>query len=100
MYNTSNLVLVSLLIVVAIITVGSLLFINTRREERPRLNIPQVNPVLPIIDSTPTPTPNQQVMIETNPSLFPTSIVTKIASRTQSPKPRHQRKFKIINLNP
>ena len=85
MYNTSNLVLVSLLIVVAIITVGSLLFINTRREERPRLNIPQVNPVLPIIDSTPTPTPNQQVMIETNPSLFPTSIVTKIASRTQSP---------------
>ena len=87
MYNTSNLVLVSLLIVVAIIAVGSLLFINTRREERPRLNIPQVNPVLPIIDSTPTPTPNQQVMIETNPSLFPTSIVTKIASRTQSPAP-------------
>ena len=91
MYNTSNLVLVSLLIVVAIIAVGSLLFINTRREERPRLNIPQANPVLPIIDSTPTPTPtptpNQQVMIETNPSLFPTSIVTKIASRTQSPAP-------------
>jgi hypothetical protein len=87
MYKTSNLVLVSLLIVVAIIAVGSLLFINTRREERPRLNIPPVNPVLPIIDSTPTPTPNQQVMIETNPSLFPTSIVTKIASRTQSPAP-------------
>ena len=87
MYKTSNLVLVSLLIVVAIIAVGSLLFINTLREERPRLNIPQVNPVLPIIDSTPTPTPNQQVMIETNPSLFPTSIVTKIASRTQSPAP-------------
>ena len=87
MYNTSNLVLVSLLIVVAIIAVGSLLFINTRREESPRLNIPQANQVLPIIDSTPTPTPNQQVMIETNPSLFPTSIVTKIASRTRSPAP-------------
>ena len=45
MYNTPNLVLISLLLVVAIIAVGSLLFINTRPEHPILVDVPVTVPV-------------------------------------------------------
>ena len=64
MYNTPNLVLISLLLVIAIIAVGSLLFINTRPEASPSVNLesPLTVPVtVPVTEPTPDPTPNNQV---------------------------------------
>ena len=73
MYNTPNLVLISLLLVVAIIAVGSLLFINTRPEvpHSANLGLP-VN--VPVTEPTPDPTPNNQVFLPTTTSILPTTV--------------------------
>tara|TARA_B100001093_G_C26574736_1_gene904502 strand:- start:245 stop:850 length:606 start_codon:yes stop_codon:yes gene_type:complete len=83
MYNTPNLVLISLLLVVAIIAVGSLIFINTRPEAT--APVPVTHPV-----PSPDPTPNNQVLVPTT-SLATTvaqtipAIVTTTAAPTAQP---------------
>ena len=83
MYNTPNLVLISLLLVVAIIAVGSLIFINTRPEATAPVPV-----TLPV--PSPDPTPNNQVVVPTT-SLATTvaqtipAIVTTTAAPTAQP---------------
>ena len=78
MYNTPNLVLISLLLVVAIIAVGSLLFINTRPDVSPSANL-ELLLTVPVTEPTPDPTPNNQVFLPTTTSLLPTSLATTVA---------------------
>ena len=78
MYNTPNLVLISLLLVIAIIAVGSLLFINSRPETPPSNNL-ELPVTVPVTEPAPDPTPNNQVMFSTITSLLPTSLATTVA---------------------
>ena len=72
MYNTPNLVLISLLLIVAIIAVGSLIFINSRPVVLAPVPVPVPVP-------SPDPTPNNQVVLPTTTSLLPNSLATTVA---------------------